>query len=115
MGAIASRRLEAVATSSLAPRSNVSVAPDTVALESRFAWSSHVGHRYEAIAAASPTRLEELCRIVVAKVVVRDGAVESIEWTPPARPFFDRQRECPQGGSGTRPLSGDDPLAWYVA
>jgi hypothetical protein len=44
----------------------------------------------EAIAAASPARLEELCRIVVAKVVVRDREVQSIEWTPPARPFFGR-------------------------
>ena len=27
----------------------------------------------------------------------------------------DRQRWCPQGGSGTRPLSADDGLAWYAA
>jgi hypothetical protein len=70
----------------------------------------------DVIAVASPARREELCRIVVERVVVRDRAVEAIEWTPSARPFFEkRQRECPQGASGTRPLSEDDPLAWYVA
>ena len=39
----------------------------------------------EAIAAASGERREELCRIVVERVVVRDRQLESIEWTPPAR------------------------------
>ena len=53
----------------------------------------------DAIAAASPARREELCRIVLERVVVRDREVETIEWTPPVRPFFDRQRECPQGDS----------------
>ena len=53
----------------------------------------------EAIAVASPARREELCRIVVERVVVRDREVETIDWTPPARPFFERQRECPQGDS----------------
>lgn len=53
----------------------------------------------DAIAAASPARREELCRIVVQRVVVRDRGVQTIEWTPPARPFFKRQRECPQGDS----------------
>ena len=49
---------------------------------------------------ASPARREELARIVVQNVVVRDRQVEGIEWTPPARPFFEkRQRECPQGDS----------------
>lgn len=69
----------------------------------------------DAIEAASPARREELSRIVVQRVVVRDRRLEAIEWTPAARPFFERQRECPQGGSSTRPLSDDDPLAWYVA
>ena len=71
----------------------------------------------EAIAAASPARREELCRILVERVVVRDRQLQEIRWTPAARPFFEkRQRECPQGGSGTRPLSDDeDVLAWYVA
>ncbi len=74
----------------------------------------------EAIAKASPTRREELCRMVIERVVVNDRQLEAIEWTPPARPFFarlsqGRQRACPQGGLGTRPLSNDDSLAWYVA
>jgi DNA invertase Pin-like site-specific DNA recombinase len=69
----------------------------------------------DAIAAASPTRREELCRIVVERVVVRDRQLETIDWTPPARPFFERQRACPQGALGTRPLSDDASLAWYVA
>jgi hypothetical protein len=45
-----------------------------------------------AIAAASPPRREELCRIVVEKVVVNDREIEAIVWTPPARPFFEKQR-----------------------
>jgi len=40
---------------------------------------------------------------------------DEIVWTPPARPFFEKQRECPQGGLRTRPLSDDTDLAWYVA
>ena len=28
-----------------------------------------------------------------------DREVEAIEWTPAARPFFKRQRVCPQGDS----------------
>ena len=69
----------------------------------------------DAIAVASPARREELCRIVVQRVVVRDRQLETITWTPLARPFFERQRECPQGALGTRPLSADDSLAWYAA
>lgn len=58
----------------------------------------------DAIAVASATRREELCRMVVERVVVRDRALEAIEWTPQARPFFarlspGRQREWPQGDS----------------
>ncbi len=43
------------------------------------------------------------------------AGVPCVEWTPAARPFFEGQRECPQGALGTRPLSEDDSLAWYVA
>ena len=70
-----------------------------------------------AIDAASPERREELWRMLVERVVVRDRRAQSIEWTPAARAFFEKwQRECPQGGSGTRPLSDEeDVLAWYVA
>ena len=53
----------------------------------------------EAIAVASPARREELCQIVLRSVTVRDREVESIDWTPAARPFFKFQRECPQGDS----------------
>ena len=58
----------------------------------------------DGIAAASPARREELCRIVVERVVVNDRHIEAIVWTPPARPFFaevgqERQRACPQGDS----------------
>lgn len=58
----------------------------------------------EAIEQASPTRREELCRMVIERVVVNDRELEAIEWTPPARPFFarlspGRQREWPQGDS----------------
>ena len=69
----------------------------------------------DAIAVASPARREELCRIVVEQVVVRDRQVEAIEWTPPVRRFFKRQRERPQGALRTRPLSSEDSLAWYAA
>ena len=52
-----------------------------------------------AIAGTSPARREELSRIVVERVVVRDRRLSSIEWVPAMRPFFERQRECPQGDS----------------
>ena len=50
-----------------------------------------------AIAVASGARREELCRMVIERVVVRDRQVAAIEWQPPARPFFappscERQR-----------------------
>ena len=50
-----------------------------------------------AIAAASQARQEELCRIGVERVVMNNRNVEAIVWTPPARPFFEKQREYPQG------------------
>ena len=53
--------------------------------------------------------------MVVERVTVRDREVTAIVWTPPARPFFKRQRVYPQGALGTRVLSVDDSLAWYVA
>ena len=53
----------------------------------------------EAITLASPARREELCRIVVERVVIRDRRLDSIVWTPPVRPIFEKQRECPQGDS----------------
>ena len=68
----------------------------------------------DAIVAASPKRREELCRIVVEKVVVDDREITSIAWTAPAAPFFDRQRWCPQGAVRTREQRSDDALAWYA-
>ena len=54
----------------------------------------------DAIAVASPAWREELCRIVVERIVVGDRRLDEIVWTPPARPFFEkRQRACPQGDS----------------
>lgn len=45
--------------------------------------------------------------------VLRDPA--DIRTESSGHGFLERQRECPKGGSGTGPLSDDDPLAWYVA
>jgi integrase len=54
----------------------------------------------EAIAVASPARREELCQLVVERVVVHDRVIERIDWTPAARPFLEkRERVCPQGDS----------------
>jgi hypothetical protein len=53
----------------------------------------------DAIAAASPARIEEMCRMVVKKVVVANRQLKAIDWTPAARPFFEKQRVCPQGDS----------------
>jgi len=58
----------------------------------------------DAITAASPGRREELCQLVVDRVVVRDRVIEQIDWTPAARPFLaKRERVCPQGGLGDPP------------
>jgi len=51
-----------------------------------------------AIAAASPARREELCRILVEQVVVNDRNVDEIVWTPPAR-RSSRRRPPSVGGS----------------
>lgn len=74
--------------------------PDDDRLKSFDAYRARILELPDAIAAASPARREELARIVVKNVVVRDRHVEGIEWTLPARPFFGkRQRACPQGDS----------------
>ena len=37
---------------------------------------------------------------MLARVVAGDRQLDTIDWTPPARPFFEeRQREYPQGDS----------------
>ena len=73
--------------------------PDDDRIRSFDAYRARMLALPEAIAVASPARREELCRILVKRVVVRDREVAAIDWTPPARPFFERQRECPQGDS----------------
>lgn len=70
------------------------------------------------VAAATQAQRAELVSMLVDRVVARDGRIDPAEitWAPSARPFFaTRWFECPQGASGTRPLSSDDPLAWYAA
>jgi DNA invertase Pin-like site-specific DNA recombinase len=83
-----------------AVRAALAELPDSDRIRSFDAYRTQLLALPDAIAVASPARLEELCRIVVAQVVVRDREVQAIDWTPPARPFFaKKQRECPQGDS----------------
>jgi hypothetical protein len=96
-------------------RAALAALPDDDRIRSFNAYRARVLGLAEAIAVASPARREELCRIVIERIVVNDRQVEAIDWTAPVRPFFEKQRVCPQGVSSTHPLSDDDPLAWYVA
>jgi DNA invertase Pin-like site-specific DNA recombinase len=80
-------------------RAELARLPDDDRVRSFDAYRARVLELPEAIAAASPARREELCRIVVERVVIRDRRLDSITWTPPVRPFFEKQRECPQGDS----------------
>ena len=74
--------------------------PDDDRIRSFDAYRTQLLALPDAIAVASPGRREELARIVVDRVIVRDRQVQQIVWTPPVRPFFaKRQRECPQGDS----------------
>jgi DNA invertase Pin-like site-specific DNA recombinase len=98
-----------------AVRTALAALPDEDRIRSFDAYRARLLALPDAIAVASPARREELCRILVERVVVRDRQLETIDWTPPARPFFEKQRACPQGALGTRPLSDDASLAWYVA
>jgi Recombinase zinc beta ribbon domain/Recombinase len=98
-----------------AVRTALAALPDEDRIRSFDAYRARLLALPDAIAVASPARREELCRILVERVVVRDRQLETIDWTPPARPFFEKQRACPQGALGTRPLSYDADLAWYVA
>jgi DNA invertase Pin-like site-specific DNA recombinase len=82
-----------------AVRASLAALPDDDRIRSFDAYRARLLALPEAIAVASPARREELCRILVERVVVRDREVAAIDWTPPARPFFERQRECPQGDS----------------
>jgi hypothetical protein len=103
-----------------ATRAALAELPDEDRISAFDAYRAKVLGLPDAIGAASAARREELCRLVIERVLVRDRELEAIEWTPPARPFFTRlspkkQREWPQGGLRTLPLSADDDLAWYVA
>ena len=82
-----------------ATRATLGNLPDGDRIRAFDAYRARVLALPDAIEAASPERREELSRIVVQRVVVRDRRLETIEWTPAARPFFERQRECPQGDS----------------
>ena len=100
---------------SLSVQAAIAQLPDGYRIRAFDAYRARLLSLPAAIASASPSRREELCRIVVGQVVVNDRGVEDIVWTPPARPFFEKQREYPQAGLRTRPLSDDADLAWYVA
>ena len=80
-------------------RTQLSSLPDNDRIRSFDTYRARVLELPEAIAVASPARREELCQIVIERVVVRDRQLESIVWTPPVRPFFEKQRVCPQGDS----------------
>ena len=74
--------------------------PDDDRIRSFDAYRARLLALPDAIAVATPARREELCRILVERVTVKDREIEMIDWTPPARPFFEkRRRECPQGDS----------------
>ncbi|HEY8800956.1 MAG TPA: zinc ribbon domain-containing protein, partial [Candidatus Limnocylindrales bacterium] len=87
----------------LAERDSIRVAlaalPDNDRIRSFDAHRARVLELPEAIAVASPARREQLCRIVIERVVIRDRRLDSVVWTPPVRPFFEKQRVCPQGDS----------------
>jgi len=85
-----------------ATRADLSTLPDGDRIRAFDAYRARVLALPDAIEAASPARREELSRIVVERVVVRDRRLETIEWTPAARPFFEGQREYPQGCPSSR-------------
>ena len=80
-------------------RADLAQLPDGDRIRTFDAYRARILALPEAIEVASPARLEELCRIFVERVVVRDRQLAAIDWTPAARPFFEKQRECPQGDS----------------
>lgn len=55
----------------------------------------------ENIDAATPAQLTELIALLVESVIASGGRIDpaTIVWTPPARPFFRRWLEYPQGDS----------------
>jgi hypothetical protein len=80
-------------------RAELAQLPDGDRIRAFDAYRTRILALPDAIAAASPARLEELCRIVIQQVVVADRQLRTIEWVSAARPFFEKQRVCPQGDS----------------
>ena len=80
-------------------RAALAALPDDDRIRSFDAYRARVLDLPGAISVASPARRWELCRIVIKQVVIRDRRLDTIVWTPPVRPFFDKQRVCPQGDS----------------
>ena len=99
-----------------AARAALAELPDGDRILAFDAYRSRVLALPEAIAVVSGARREELCLIVVERVVVRDRQLETIDWTPPARPFFDKAAGVPPRGfeplvstlKGWRPRPLDD-------
>ncbi|MGH2512719.1 MAG: hypothetical protein ACRDGQ_08540 [Candidatus Limnocylindrales bacterium] len=82
-----------------AARVSLAALPDEGRVRSFDAYRARLLALPEAIPVASPARQEELCRLLVERVTVRDRQVEAIDWVPPARPFFEIRWLCPQGDS----------------
>jgi hypothetical protein len=82
-----------------ATRDELAQLPDGDRIRGFDAYRTRILALPDAIAAASPARLEELSRNVVLRVVVADRQLKVLERDPAARPFFEKQRECPQGDS----------------
>ncbi len=83
-----------------ATKANLAELPDGDRIRTFDAYRARVLALPAAIEASSPAQREELCRIVVQRVGVRNRQVAGIEWVPAALPFFaKRQRVCPQGDS----------------
>ena len=74
-----------------ATRTDLAALPDGDRIRTFDAYRARVLALPDAIEAASAERREELCRIVVQRVVVRNRQLEAIDWTPAARPFFARR------------------------
>ena len=72
-----------------ATRAELSALPDGDRIRAFDAHRARVLELPNAIEVASPQRREELCRILVERIVVRDRQIETIKWTPAARPFFE--------------------------
>ena len=85
----------------LAERNSIQVGlaalPDSDRIRSFDAYRARALELPEAIAVASPARREELCRIVIERIVIRDRRLDSITWTPPVRPSLKDSGSAPKG------------------